>query len=47
MTRVTDDSSRVLLRGSSSDYINASHIEYVVHDDEVAVAKCRYIATQV
>jgi len=43
-----DDSCRVVLHGSSSDYINASHVEYIVRDDnDHDVSACRYIATQV
>jgi len=47
LLNVADDSCRVLLRGSSSDYINASHVEYVVRDANVDVTRCCYIATQV
>ena len=36
-----------MLRDSSNDYISASHIEYMVCNDDVAVTKCHYIATQV
>ena len=44
---VADDSCRVLLRDSSSDYINASHVEYIVRDANIEVTRCHYIATQV
>ena len=43
---VADDSCRVVLKDSSSDYINASHVEYIVRSAE-DIARCRYIATQV
>jgi len=44
---VADDSCRVVLRGSDSDYVNASHIEYVIRNTDVDITSCRYIATQV
>ena len=44
---VVDDSCRVVLQGSSTDYINASHVEYAIRSEDAEITRCQYIATQV